>query len=565
VNGLIGAVRNNGGLVKNGSGTLAVTYSNTFSGGTTINAGTLRIDGAGKLGSGAYAGAIGNNGVFDYASTATQSLSGPMSGTGTLTKSGNSTLTLSGNNTYGGATTVNGGTLVFSKTPTNNPGPTAFTINPGGTLQLNNTGATWDGCGNGVTVNGGAATLGGSGTVVYYGAGNVKMTGGTLSFTSNWAPYGNLGVTTKASASTASITGTAGYQYNPAFNFNVERGTAASDLTVALALGGNGALNKSGTGMLLLTAACGFTGATSVNDGTLLINGSLANSANAVTVAAAATLGGTGTIGRAVTVNGALAPGANGIGKLTVNNALTLATGSKLDWEISDWAGTAGSGHDTLTVTSLALTATAASPVTIRPKDLALVNFTEATKTFVLVHTTSGITGFSADKFAVDASGLTAPHGTWAVQQSGNDLLLAYTAQTNPDANGNGILDTWETARFGNANAGSNLPNDDPDHDGLVNLLEYALDTNPVAGNASPLAHQLAAVGDGHYLRLTVAKNPAATNVTYTVESGGSFDDWSDLTTTIESNTATQLIVRDNVRTTNATRRFLRLRVQANP
>ena len=77
-------------------------------------------------------------------------------------------------------------------TSTGNSGPTAFTVNPGAILQINNNNnnsGTWDGCANGVTINGGTTTLGGSGTVVYYGAGNIKMTGGTLTFASNWAPH----------------------------------------------------------------------------------------------------------------------------------------------------------------------------------------------------------------------------------------------------------------------------------------------------------------------------------------------------------------------------------------
>ena len=41
LNGLVGAVRNNGGLVRNGAGTLILTYANNYSGGTTINGGTL--------------------------------------------------------------------------------------------------------------------------------------------------------------------------------------------------------------------------------------------------------------------------------------------------------------------------------------------------------------------------------------------------------------------------------------------------------------------------------------------------------------------------------------------
>jgi autotransporter-associated beta strand protein len=43
VNGLVGAVRSNGGLVKNGGGTLILTHTNSYTGTTTVNNGTLLV------------------------------------------------------------------------------------------------------------------------------------------------------------------------------------------------------------------------------------------------------------------------------------------------------------------------------------------------------------------------------------------------------------------------------------------------------------------------------------------------------------------------------------------
>ncbi|MEO5714374.1 MAG: autotransporter-associated beta strand repeat-containing protein, partial [Luteolibacter sp.] len=318
-----------------------------------------------------------------------------------------------------------------------------------------------------------------------------------------------------------------------------------------------------GAGTQVFGGANSYTCPTTINGGTLLINGSQANTTT--TVAAVGTLGGTGSIAGAVTNNGTLAPGSNGIGNLTINNTLSLAGGSKLAWEIANWTGTAGAGFDKLTATSLNLTATSASRITIKPAEVALANFTETNATFVIVQTSSGITGFSADKFTLDTSGLTLPHGTWAVQQSGNNLVLAYTAQTNPDANNNGILDTWETARFGNASPGANPPGGDPDSDGLCNLLEYAFNTNPSSGNVSPVFCDTTALVDGQHLRITVPKNPGATSLTYVVETCGALNDWSSANTTIESNTTNQLIVRDNFTQSSAASRFIRVKVVAVP
>lgn len=102
-----------GGLNKWGSGTLTLSGTNTYSGDTTVLGGTLTITGAGQLGGGSYAGSIVNNGVLNYDSALSQTLSGAVSGTGSLTKNGTGTLTLSGAGTFTGTTTVNGGSLVL--------------------------------------------------------------------------------------------------------------------------------------------------------------------------------------------------------------------------------------------------------------------------------------------------------------------------------------------------------------------------------------------------------------------------------------------------------------------
>jgi hypothetical protein len=134
---------------------------------------------------------------------------------------------------------------------------------------------------------------------------------------------------------------------------------------------------------------------------------------------------------------------------------------------------------------------------------------------------------------------------------------------TLADGNGNGILDLWETSYFGNANPGTHGADEDPDHDGMVNLLEYALGTHPLEPSVNPLVHDTVALPDGKHLRLAVQKNSAATNLIYTVESGALLNDWSTQDTTVESETANQLIVRDNV--TDASKRFIRLNVEAAP
>ena len=85
-----GPTTNTTALTKTGTGTLTLTGANTYTGDTTIDAGTLEIGGAGALGTenpgNNYAGNIINDGTFEYSSSANQTLSGVISGTGQLIK-----------------------------------------------------------------------------------------------------------------------------------------------------------------------------------------------------------------------------------------------------------------------------------------------------------------------------------------------------------------------------------------------------------------------------------------------------------------------------------------------
>ncbi|MFN0077536.1 MAG: Calx-beta domain-containing protein [Prosthecobacter sp.] len=104
----------------------------------------------------------------------------------------------------------------------------------------------------------------------------------------------------------------------------------------------------------------------------------------------------------------------------------------------------------------------------------------------------------------------------------------------------------------------------DTDHDGLVNLVEYATGTNGTVSSTSPQIVEFAPSSGETYLRLTVSKNPAATDVLFEVQATGNLADplsWSSAGLVIESDTSTQLIVRDSVPASAGQSRFMRVKV----
>jgi autotransporter-associated beta strand protein len=104
--------------------------------------------------------------------------------------------------------------------------------------------------------------------------------------------------------------------------------TNGSDVVLAGAIGGTGGLTKDGAGILTLNGTSSYLGATTVNAGTLAVNGSIANSA--VTVNAGARLQGTGTVGSTTIGAGAtFAPGSGAPGSsMTVAGNLAFQSGA---------------------------------------------------------------------------------------------------------------------------------------------------------------------------------------------------------------------------------------------
>ena len=119
---------------------------------------------------------------------------------------------------------------------------------------------------------------------------------------------------------------------------------------------------------------------------------------------------------------------------------------------------------------------------------------------------------------------------------------------------------TWRDAHFTTAeqNAGLADATADPDSDGLTNLAEYALGTDPHQFTPPP-----AAIFDSSGLTLTFTRPANLPDVTYIAESSDGLSTWSPVALEVlETGTVETVRARDPLTTGEPSRRFLRLRFE---
>ncbi|NBT56811.1 MAG: hypothetical protein EBT05_18715, partial [Betaproteobacteria bacterium] len=229
-----GVISGSGSVTKLGAGALTLSGTNTYTGGTTVSAGTLALGASnvlpstgaltvsgGTLSLGAFNNSVGavsigtsggsitsTTGVltgngYTFNNTSAATVSAILAGTGSLTQSGSGTTTLSGANTYTGGTNFNSGKLV----------------------------------------GGSSGAFGSSGTL--------SFGGGTLGY----------GYATDFSARFSTVANQV---------YRVDTGSLTP--TWATSLTGTGAsLIKSGTGVLILNASNSLSGGITVQQGTLFL------------------------------------------------------------------------------------------------------------------------------------------------------------------------------------------------------------------------------------------------------------------------------------------------------
>ena len=320
--------------------------ANTWGIPTTLLAAQTYLSNAGTL---TVSSTTANNG-FDLTlnGAGNLNLSGIVSGTGALVKSGSGTATLAAKNTYTGGTIISGGVLDL----TANGGSSGVirgtvTVNSGGTLRLSTLEATGYSPGAAsvsvINLTGGTLDLNTTG-LQPLGSVAINMTGGSITGINNSTLEfygGGSALNTLASNTTSSITG---IKLSPlrqgSTTFTIAAGNTPSGIDLDIssvlqvaaygdAIGGT--LYKAGPGTLRLSAANTYTEPTTINAGTLLVNGSLA-SGSTVTVAGGQ-LSGTGNVNGPTVVSaaGILAPGNFGIGTLTLPNTLSLSGTTRME------------------------------------------------------------------------------------------------------------------------------------------------------------------------------------------------------------------------------------------
>jgi autotransporter-associated beta strand protein len=314
--GLSGGIAGTGSLSKEGTGTLTLSGSNSYNGGTTVNAGGLAINSANALGSGALTLAGGttidntsgaaialttNNPVnvngnltfggsndlnlgsgavtlsanpqFTLNGTSTLTIGGAISGASDLTKAGTGTMVLAGSNNFTGALTVSGG-IVSLATNTAVAGTSGVNLSAGTGLTYTGGAATID---RNITVTNGTGTLRNTGGGTLNLSGNLSKNGSVLTLAGG--SFNITGVISGASADSdivvdsSTVTYTTANTYNgPTFLRNSS--TLNANVVGALPTSPRSAVTFDGTGtsVLSLGAAQSVASLTAAGTATVTLN-----------------------------------------------------------------------------------------------------------------------------------------------------------------------------------------------------------------------------------------------------------------------------------------------------
>jgi autotransporter-associated beta strand protein len=325
------ALAGSSGLTKVGAGTLTLSGTDTYTGGTNLSAGQLNLNSNSAISTGTFT--IGSGTTIDNTSTST------------ITLSGNNPQVWSGSFTYGGSYSLNLGTggVTLNGTPTVTAVNKTLTV--GGVIS----GTTGDGitkAGYGNMVLNGANTFNGQTTIVN---GDVQL-GNTSALQNSTVNMNNSGALLFSSGLGSATVGSLSGSYTVSLE---DTGSTA----VALSVGNNGATSSysgvlSGPGSLqviggteTLSGASNYSGGTTISSGTLKLSspGTLGITSGSLTLT-----GGTLDLDATNQTVGSL----NGTGGTILNNDSGTSSTLTVGGGTSAYAGVLANGSGTLALTT---------------------------------------------------------------------------------------------------------------------------------------------------------------------------------------------------------------------
>jgi fibronectin-binding autotransporter adhesin len=352
-----GAINGACSVTSGGSGTVILANNNGFTGGTTINAGTLQVGNGGGTGALFVIGPIVNNSllVFNTAGSFTYQAAGAISGTGNVIFQGGGTIKAIGPNSYTGWTRIDAGTTFFCREGQDGLLASSVVTN-NGTLRMVSQDALF--AYTGPILGSGKVQVGAN--AVNFG---VMTLSGTNTYTGGTFIGGNQLVLGDGSAGSGAIAGivqfvnnfTVGQDSPRTLTFNrSDDFTFGGTITTNFAAPQNnlGIVQQNGTGRLTLTGNNKYGSGTVINSGSIIVGNGGTLGFGGVTDNSALVFNTTGN----VTVPGAIAgtgsvtllgsgritlPAANNtlLGPTTVSNG-TLVVGSMGGGDLSVEGGT---------------------------------------------------------------------------------------------------------------------------------------------------------------------------------------------------------------------------------